>query len=328
MPSRDRSAETGITRHTVATPYPVGPVHIYTCELAGNLVLFDTGPPTDTGKKYLRENVDLARLKYVFITHSHPDHCGLMEFIESESDALILLSKYDAFKYENAERRIDVMTGIFERLGFPSEGVQREREKIEWFQKSLPVAKNYALVEESAELMEAMGLSYVRCPGHSQSDIVYLVDCCAITGDVLLRDIFQAPLLDVDFETLSGRFRNYDAYCQTITTMKGFEDLVMYPAHREYVDSVDKRVVYYVKKILERSKTVAPMLASGKSVFETVASLFGRYMDEPFTIYIKTSEITFISDFLDNPETLITALDKNGLYDGLKEDFKAAGVAL
>lgn len=328
MPSQGRASETGITRHTVDTPYPVGPVHIYTCELAGNLVLFDTGPPTETGKRYLRKNIDLARLKYVFITHSHPDHCGLMEFIENESDALILLSKYDAFKYENAELRIDVMTSIFKRLGFPPEGLMREREKIEWFQKSLPVAKNYALVEESAELMEPLGLSCLRCPGHSQSDIVYLIDCCAVTGDVLLRDIFQAPLLDVDFDSLSGRFRNYDAYCDTITKMKSFENLTIYPAHREYVDSVDERVTYYVKKILERSRIAEPLLASGKSVYDTVASLFGRYMAEPFTIYIKTSEIAFISDFLDTPETLITALVNNGLYEGLKEDFKAAGVAL
>ena len=43
----------------------------------------------------------------------------------------------------------------------------------------------------------------------------------AVTGDILLSNIFQAPLLDVDLETFSGRFRNYDAYCASLLKLAG-----------------------------------------------------------------------------------------------------------
>ena len=49
-----------ITQHTINTPYMVGPVHCYTAELGGDLVLFDTGPPTADGQRYLKEHVDFG----------------------------------------------------------------------------------------------------------------------------------------------------------------------------------------------------------------------------------------------------------------------------
>ncbi|MGK2905388.1 MAG: hypothetical protein ACSLFH_03465 [Desulfuromonadales bacterium] len=43
------------TQRTLATPYPVGPVHCYSIELAGELVLLDTGPPTAEARTYLQK---------------------------------------------------------------------------------------------------------------------------------------------------------------------------------------------------------------------------------------------------------------------------------
>ena len=60
-----------IFQHTINTPYMVGPVHCYTTEVNGELVLFDTGPPTSSAEHYHTKHIDLASLKYVFITHCH-----------------------------------------------------------------------------------------------------------------------------------------------------------------------------------------------------------------------------------------------------------------
>jgi hydroxyacylglutathione hydrolase len=67
----------GLTQHTINTPYMVGPVHCYSGVLAGELVLFDTGPPTPDAERYLRDHIDLKKLRHVIITHGHIDHYGL-----------------------------------------------------------------------------------------------------------------------------------------------------------------------------------------------------------------------------------------------------------
>jgi hydroxyacylglutathione hydrolase len=42
-------------KHTLDTPYPVGPVHFYTCELKGDIIMFDTGPYTFLALDYVKK---------------------------------------------------------------------------------------------------------------------------------------------------------------------------------------------------------------------------------------------------------------------------------
>ncbi len=314
----DTDMDQTIIRHTLDTPYPVGPVHIYTVQNENGLTLVDTGPPIRSAMEYLKANIDLEALDYVLITHSHPDHCGQLTFLEESTDARLIVSHYDAWKYERADDIIEQMLCIFESFGFPPAEIERATDMIAWFQKTLPFARNYNLLEESGELMDKLDIRHIRCPGHSQSDIVYMMGDAAFTGDVLLREIFQAPLLDVDFDTFNSRFSNYSAYCSTIVKLKGIEDMTLYPSHREYVDSVDDRIAFYVTKIIERSMMARPMLEEGKSIYETVVNLFGEKLEDPFKVYIKTSEIAFYNDFLKSPERLIDALKQTGLYNRMK----------
>ena len=316
-----------ITKHTLDTPYPVGPVHIYTAQRDDCLILVDTGPPIRSSVEYLKANIDLNALDYVLITHSHPDHCGQLTFLEEHTSAEIIVSRYDAYKYERADDIIAQMLCIFESFGFPPEEVNRARSMIEWFQTSLPFAQNYHVLEESDDLLDTLGVQYLRCPGHSQSDIIYMLGDAAFTGDVLLREIFQAPLLDVDFDTFTGRFSNYQAYCSTIVKLKGIENMTFYPSHRDFVDSVNERIIYYVTKIIERSIVAKPLLESGKTVYETIVELFGNKLDDPFKVYIKTSEIVFYNDFIQAPETLIDSLKTANLYDRMKGKLARLGLA-
>ncbi len=315
---RDNPAR--ITKHTLDTPYPVGPVHIYIYESDRGMIMFDTGPPTPAAQKYLAAHIDFDRLEYLFITHSHPDHCGQMKFIQDQSGAKVIMSRYDSFKFEHAPERVESMMDIFRALGWPEEGLVYADGIIKWFQEIMPPVSEHLILEKSATLCKRLGISHLRCPGHSQSDIVYLFEDMAITGDTLLRDIFQAPLLDVDYDIPGKRFCNYSAYCDTIVKLKGMEWRKLLPSHRDYVDNVDERVVYYITKLVERTRTTRPLWDAGKSVYETVITLFGdQDINDPFTMYIKTSETAFIYDFLDNPDLLTDSLKATGLHDPLVE---------
>ena len=82
----------------------------------------------------------------------------------------------------------------------------------------LPFPSSFLVAEN--DLPERLGIEVLACPGHSQSDLVYVGEDWAVTGDTLLRGVFQSPLLDVDLET-GGRFKNYEAYCSTIVKLAG-----------------------------------------------------------------------------------------------------------
>ena len=303
-------------QHTVHTPYLVGDVHFYTTELDGALALFDTGPPTPEGGDALRSSVDLGRLKYLFITHCHVDHCGLASYVLENSSACVYLPRLDALKFASHADRMACIEGLLSRYGFGAEFVRQLRDSFARHNVFPAKPGRYRIVEESAEL-KGLGIDWLACPGHSQSDLVYLVDGCAVSGDLLLRDIFQAPLLDINLETFADRFRNFDAYCASLGKLAKLRGLRIMPGHRENVGGVDAAILFYVTTLLERSAKLLPYRAL--AVNEIVERLFQGRLTEPFHVYLKISEIVFMLDFLDNPAQLRRSLEGIGLFAEVAE---------
>ena len=308
-------------QHTVQTPYMVGEVHFYSTELNGDLALFDTGPPTPEGEAALVEAVDLTRLKYLFITHCHVDHYGLANLVLEKGDAQVYIARTDAIKFSRHTERMARMAELLDQYGFDDTFVRQLRESFER-NKVFPTApERYCIVEESPELA-GLGIQWLACPGHSQSDLVYLVGDHAVTGDILLRNIFQAPLLDVDLETFQGRFRNYDVYCASLLKLAGLRGQRIMPGHRRYVDGVDEAIIFYVTTLLERATQVRPL--RHLSLTGVIDQLFHGRLTEPFFVYLKASEIVFMWDFLDNPGLLAASLERIGLFDQVAGLYAAA----
>lgn len=308
-------------QHTVQTPYIVGEVHFYSIELDGGLALFDTGPPTPEGEACLRDEIDLKRLKHVCITHCHVDHYGLANFILQQSDAVIYIPRSDAIKFERHAERMARMVELLGGYGFGADFAAQLRESFERNKVFPAIPERFRIVEECDELA-GLGISYLPCPGHSQSDLVYLVDGSVVTGDILLRNIFQAPLLDIDLNSFTGRFRNYAAYCSSLLNLAQLRGKSIMPGHRRSVESVDDALLFYVRTLLERVVQLLPF--RGLALNNIVEQLFKGKLVDPFFVYLKVSEIVFMLDFLDDPALLKASLEQIGLFDQVSAQYAAA----
>ena len=307
-------------QHTIETPYPVGPVHCYSTELAGELVLFDTGPPTEQAQDYLRSHLDLAKLKHVILTHCHIDHYGLAHWLQQESDATIYLPFRDSLKINRHQERLEKMYGLLLQLGFTPDFLEKFKATMEDGTVFPTLPENYRIIEEG--LPGQLGVEAIACPGHSQSDLVLAGADWAVTGDVMLRGIFQSPLLDVDL--LSGeRFCNYGAYCATIIQLAGLRGKQILPGHRHSIESVDANILFYVGKLLERSARIK-LIDPARPVAEVAFELFADGQGHPFMVYLKASELVFIRDFLQQPHQLRQSLETIGLFPQLAELYQAA----
>jgi len=305
-------------RHTLETPYPVGPVHCYCGEPGGDLVLFDTGPPTAEGRDYLAQNLDLSRLRHVIVSHCHIDHYGLAAWLEEHFDAQVWLPYRDALKIRRHRERLDRLEALLREYGFSPEFVAGFRASMTDGTVFPTFPRRFRIVEEG--LPEQLGLGVLPCPGHSQSDLVFTGGDWAVTGDVLLRGIFQSPLLDVDLET-GERFGNYRAYCRSLRNLAQLRGRRILPGHREPVESVDAGILFYVGKLLERAGKLREV-AGTDNLAQTVRTLFGDSLQHDFHVYLKASEIVFMFDFLHQPQLLRDALAEIGLLETLRIDFE------
>ncbi len=305
-------------QHTIDTPYFVGAVHCYSTEINGELVLLDTGPPTLEAVEYLRTNLDLSKLKHVIVTHCHLDHFGLVHWLEQETDATIYIPFRDALRFQNQERRQGLMHDLLLQIGFEADFVNRFMERHSVNEVGVSEPQQYQIIEES-DLPAKLGITPLACPGHSQSDLVLQGDSWAVSGDVLLKEIFQTPLLDVDLLS-EQRFRNYHAYCDSLVKLVTLKGKQILPGHRHNIESIDACLLFYLNKLLERAGRVKKLPLTMNAV-ETVCNLLGDKQSSPFISYLKASEILFLRDFLAEPELLCQATMKIGLYSQLADSF-------
>jgi len=303
-------------RHTLSTPYPVGPVHLYTFEVDDYLVMFDTGPFTVEALAYIKENIDLKKLRYVFITHCHADHYGLENFIARNSKAKIYLSRMDHLKFTSIDKRISVSRELLLSYGFSRNFIKNMETMLYSFIYSIPLPINYEILEDSSW---DSPVDFMLCPGHSKSDVVYLINDFAITGDVLLEGIYQTPLFDIDYTTME-RFNNFEAYCNTIRKLPKLKSYTILPGHKEHT-SIEDIVTFYVTKTIERASKIQDY--RDLPVYQILKNILPQALDDPFLTYIKVSEILFFLDFLNNPHLLFESLKEAGLFnETIKQAFK------
>ena len=318
-----------IRQHGVPTPYMVGEVHFYSTNYEGGDVIFDCGPPTEEGAAALRSAIDLRKLRHAFITHCHIDHYGLTTWIETHSEATIWMPRADLARLHRREEHETKAAELITALGFGREFLEVLRG---YFQRTtiMPLDfSRYSAVEDSP-LPGDLGIGWIACPGHSQSDLVYLVDGEggekgeageAVTGDVLLRGIFQVPLLDLDLSTFEGRFRNYEAWCDSIGKLATLRGRRILPGHRLNAE-VDGAILEYVGVFLQRAASVGRYRSL--PVPAILGEIFKDRLRDPFFVYLKASEIVFMLDFLEDPGRLRSALDGIGLFKAVEEAFAGA----
>lgn len=307
-------------QHTVETPYLVGEAHFYSTEIEGELVLFDTGPPFPKAMEILKSSIDLKKLRHVFVTHCHVDHLGLAGFLEERTQAQIYLSRLDDLKLRYHEEHGGAIDHLLREAGF-DEAFGKRLQAISTASHGFSTApKRYQILEDS-DVPDWLKITPLSCPGHSQSDTVFVHDGCAVTGDLLLRNVFQTPILEVDLYDVEKRYRNYPAYCESLLKLASLEGLRILPGHKFSVDGVLTTILFYVRKLLERGGKVKNY-ADAQNVSDVVKLVFGDSLVDPFVIYMKVSEIYFMRDFLANPELLKSSLERIGLFGQVSEQYQ------
>lgn len=309
-----------LQQHTINTPYMIGPVHCYAGRLAGELTLFDTGPPTQAARQYLQRYIDLKELRHVFITHCHIDHYGQALWLEQNSDAVVYLPERDCLKIARHDRRIKLLRRVLAERGFDEDYLDRLQQIFDGRAIVPPYPERFKVAER--DLPEQLALKILPCPGHSQSDLVYVGKTWAVTGDTLLKGVFQSPLLDVDLQQ-GTRFKNYEAYCATLVKLESLKDRTILSAHRQPVTDIRTVLLFYINKLLHRVKQLHPYRHEENLQMVIDSLLKGRLQDTMQT-YLKVSEILFMKDFLEQPDLLRQSLERTGLFGDVAGRFYSA----
>lgn len=176
----------------------------YLIESCSGWIMVDTDWP-DTLPQLLhllrQQDIQVSDIKYLIVTHFHPDHAGIVENLKDLGINLILHESQVAFT--------DRLNEFFSK--------NRKYNYKDISQKDNIVVSS----AESRTLFKSAGLDgeLIRTPGHSDDSISLIIDnCCAFTGDLPSYSLIEA----YDNPVFKNSWINIQSY--NVETI--------YPAHR------------------------------------------------------------------------------------------------
>ncbi len=284
------SAEAGIHRIALPTPFAVGRVNCYLIE-DQPLTLVDTGPNSGKSLDELERALaalghTIEELELVVITHQHIDHLGLTEVIVRRSGAevaaLDLLAGYLERFGAGAKADDDFSMGIMRRHGVPDDlatALATVGAAFRAFGSSAPVTRPLADGDELA--LAARRLQVLHRPGHSPSDTLFwdAERGILLGGDHLLPHISSNPLISRPLDG-SGDADRPQALIGYIASMRRTRELpvrIVLPGHgdpfADHARLIDERLRMHSR----RADKLLGMLAAGPlTAFELAQRMWGN----------------------------------------------------
>lgn len=223
---------------TLPMPFRLAHVNVYALIDGDGLSLFDTGgnfPGTfDILEEYLRKiGFSVTRVRRVFVTHFHADHCGIAGLIKEKSGASVLMSETDfggirSLGQEGTHlgllRTFCLEQGLDNGTAETVAGIFRSFKDITW-----PFQADAYLKDGLEVTVGDKTVRVVATPGHTSGHCSFFIPegGILVAGDSILPHI--TPNLSIDL--LSPAFRPLKSFIESLEKMSRFPVDTAYPAH-------------------------------------------------------------------------------------------------
>lgn len=294
-----------VAKITLPTPFPVGDVNVYVIK-GERLTLVDAGPKTKEAyellcKKLKEINLSINDIEQVVLTHHHPDHSGLLDYLP-ESIEVYGHPVNDRWLYPT-ESFINEQKDFYQKL-FVEFGIPKDYFGfISLMEKELELLGRRRLTGHLLEGMSPIGLSewkVIETPGHAQSHIgLYREkDKVYVGGDQLIAHVSPNPLIEPPLPGEKERPKSLVQYNESQRKLLKIPMKIVYSGHGKEIYDKNELIESRFKKQRERAYLVKGWLEKESlTVFEVCQRLFPKVYKKqlPLTISETVGQLDFLS---------------------------------
>ena len=259
-------------------------VNIFAALQGRRITLFDTGPNLPTTFPVLEESLksigrSVADIDRIFITHSHPDHCGIAGRIQEISGADIQMSEieYETFKQLSQDNhRQELVRTFCHQHGLDGETIHAFGGFMRAFKDiTYPFRVDHFLTGEEPLTVGRRIIKVLPTPGHTRGHVCFLFpeEKILLAGDNILPHI--TPNLSPDLSTPS--FRPLQSYIASLERIEDLRVTSVFPAHGSPFKNLKGRVEE-IKEHHRRRKELAlnALAKQQKTACEVSIDIFGN----------------------------------------------------
>jgi glyoxylase-like metal-dependent hydrolase (beta-lactamase superfamily II) len=292
-----------VKRIVMPTPYGVGPVNAYLID-GEPLTLIDAGFQTQEAQDILTAEVrdvghEVTDIQRVLITHGHPDHYGLVPWLQ-ETGVDVYFPSQELSRMTGKGMRMHFGI-ILMQAGMPLELLMkmdehRKKDPRPWLNLESMKRVNDGDVFE----FEGFHLETHHVPGHSGGHFIYFEpdSRTMFAGDQLLPHVSPNPLMEPSLHDSSERRRSLEDYLESLARMKKMDPTIAYPGHGDPIEEpialIDRTVSHHHERKVEVAKLLT---ADGQSPYQLAQQLYPNVSG--YDIYLSVSEVVAHLDLVE-----------------------------
>jgi glyoxylase-like metal-dependent hydrolase (beta-lactamase superfamily II) len=310
-----------VHRISMDTPYPIGPVNCYLIK-AEPITLVDAGINTPQAQNALALGLDEAgvfaeSIERILITHAHPDHYGLVSFLQERSGATVYFPRREIARVRDKQMLFEVGRLLLE-AGMPLELLfKMDQQRKAGPKPGIDHDEVVPIDEGDTFAFADFTLMTLHMPGHTGGHVVFHEPQSAtlFAGDQLLPDVSPNPLLEPSLDEPGERRRSLKEYLASLERMETLGLHLAYPGHGGPVHDPDELIRSTIEHHLKRKVQVAGYLtAVPKTVYSIASEVYPNVRD--YDIFLAVSEVVAHLDLVveDGDAVLETGEDGVALY--------------
>ncbi|MDD3719082.1 MAG: MBL fold metallo-hydrolase [Actinomycetota bacterium] len=229
----------------------------------------------------------IGELAFIYLTHSHMDHCGLAARLSAAFGARVAAHRYERPRIEGAGERMQEEYGCYSSMsrtmGFPVDVAQLVFDLASaWKKLSEPCRLDVRL--GGGETVKAGGreLEVIHTPGHTAGHVCYYLreEGLLFSGDHLMRSITPNP--ELYCPPWRGHVTGLPQFLESLRLLAGYDISAAYPGHGRAIRKVQRRIELNLAHHQSRLDKTREAVEKGcRTVWEVALRLFPQVRGKP-----------------------------------------------